>query len=200
MAANGYASQTEKTNLIISEILTSDAFLNTAKDLSPRNQKVTERIRSLFHTLHQSLTPAEIAEVLSDARVKTVSKRLLRNVSQAQGEMEFYFSISFANSPLLHEMYEHHFSNAFYAHHKIFEDFIFWNKFEKVVKEEVSALNQCFDVASMKPSDSIAFVGSGPLPLTSIIMHNLLGVKVTGIDINEEAVRVSTQLVKVRTL
>ena len=196
MAANVYSSQAEKENLIIAAILTSDAFLNTVKDLSPRNPAVTETIRTLFHTLHQPLTPAEINQILSDPRVKTVGKRLLRNVSQAQGEMEFYFSISFANSPFLQEMYEHHFSNAFYTNYKIFEDFIFWNKFEKLVKEEVSALGQCFDVASMKPAESIAMVGSGPLPLTSIIMHNLLGVRVTCIDINEEAIRVSSQLVK----
>lgn len=70
------------------------------------------------------------------------------------------------------------------------EDFIYYNNYLKLTKIEWNSLLSCKE----HKNHNVLFVGSGPLPLTGLILARDYGCCVTLMDISEEAVTLSKKL------
>jgi nicotianamine synthase len=114
------------------------------------------------------------------------SKRTLRDVMQdlqkaaadAEVEMEKFWAkkISESGSPK-----------------KELEDFWYYKNYLDLTKLEYGSLSLC---AKHGNHHKILFVGSGPLPLSGIILSLVYKCEVTVLDINEESLEMSRKLVK----
>lgn len=71
------------------------------------------------------------------------------------------------------------------------EDFVYFDNYSKLTSLEWNTLSGCTHYKKHK----VAFVGSGPLPITGIILAREYGLDVDMIDISSEAVTVSNKLI-----
>jgi len=62
------------------------------------------------------------------------------------------------------------------------------NRFQRLLKRETSMLR------SSSPKRAL-FVGSGPFPISAIWLHRILGIPVDGLDVSEDAIIVSRELI-----
>lgn len=74
---------------------------------------------------------------------------------------------------------------------KKLEDFVYYDNYIKLTRIEWSSLLAC----KLHRNHNVLFVGSGPLPLTGLILARDYGCHVTLMDISDEAVELSKKLV-----
>ncbi|KAJ8661962.1 hypothetical protein O0I10_002293 [Lichtheimia ornata] len=72
----------------------------------------------------------------------------------------------------------------------LLQEFVYYDNYEQLVKMELHCL-----LGVDAHLDRVVFVGSGPLPLSSILMASHCQLPVTNIDYCEDAIRISTDLV-----
>lgn len=70
------------------------------------------------------------------------------------------------------------------------ERFPYYRNYEKLAKLEWSALHS----VRRRPLQKVLFVGSGPLPLTSLILAKEYGLQVDNIEVDSEAYRLAVEL------
>ncbi len=76
---------------------------------------------------------------------------------------------------------------------KQLDEFIYYTNYLKLTSIEWGSLLAC----KLHKNHNVLFVGSGPLPLTGIILARDYGCKVTLLDISEEAVQLSISLLSI---
>ncbi|KAI7754024.1 hypothetical protein M8C21_031557 [Ambrosia artemisiifolia] len=124
--------------------------LSTLDTLKPCNE-VDNLFTELVHTCipHSSINIATLPENIQEIRSK-----LIRLCGEAEGHLEAHFSTilgSFKN-PLHH-----------------LNVFPYYSNYLKLSRLEYNILNQHYSTIAQAPK-RVAFVGSGPLPLTSIVL------------------------------
>lgn len=154
----------------------------------------------------KKFTEKDVAKVLLNSRVIAVRATLLEKLSAAETEMELYFAKAFLETPKLEISALH--------------SFIYWDNYECLVRAEVEVIRKLIDQFadsnrtidrspdidgtnaecsecsySWHSEESIAVVGSGPLPLTAIILHQKLHVAVTCVDRDPKASRLANDLI-----
>lgn len=72
----------------------------------------------------------------------------------------------------------------------LLQEFVYYDNYEQLVKMEMHCL-----LGVDARLDRVVFVGSGPLPLSSILLASHCQLPVTNIDYCEDAIRISTDLV-----
>ncbi|NCC21244.1 MAG: nicotianamine synthase [Alphaproteobacteria bacterium] len=149
-------------------------------DLSPANERVNSLLRTFVDAvLHVSSVHAT-ASILENPDVRNIRKPMLEKLSHAEYLMERYFAQQFgAQCPLTASDLDQ-----------------FWYRtcYRNLVDAEVTAMASVLRSGSAL-SGKIAFVGSGPLPLTAIDMHFATGADVLCIDSDADAVRLSRQMI-----
>ncbi len=66
--------------------------------------------------------------------------------------------------------------------------FPLYPRYEALVKNQIKAMN-------ISPEKKLAFLGSGPVPLSLILLNHFFGVRSVGIDSNSETVTISRQVI-----
>lgn len=169
----------DRVDIFRDMVLTTFDILSEQKDLSPNNEIVT-RVLSAFVPAVTSndtiFTKEEKGRLLQDRDIQNIRQPLLDILSRAEYEMEL------------------HFSNKFLAQgdqlDKSLKDFWYLDNYKALMDAEIDALHKG------KASDHVYFVGSGPLPLSAIIMHHKTGAKITCVDIDPDAIDRSQKLIK----
>lgn len=170
-----------KTEYTISLIIGAYDVLAKERDLSPRNNKITQVLTALVGSLSDEYSPAEEAEILSDQRVQDVRAPMLEKLAQAEGDMEKFWA--------------EHFLSKEHLDLEDLKEFWYWQNYEDLVDGEIPHMKNFRD-QNVPNNDNhhVAFIGSGPLPLTAIIRHLKTGVHVTCIDNDPVACRQSRVL------
>lgn len=98
--------------------------------------------------------------------------------------------------PSLNQMYERFeteleisFCKALLSGDEAIEDYLLFNRFEALVSREVN-------MAGLNRGEKIAMIGSGPFPLTAILLANAFGVSVIAIEHDRDATTLSRQVIK----
>lgn len=160
---------------------------------------ITERVSSLYHELRAapSLRPSEhinrvftelvhltinasevtAAAVLNDARIQRILPHLRELCSTGEYELELDWArrIAAADYPVA-----------------MLERFPYYRNYQKLTDLEYQALR----LGGRRRIRRVLFVGSGPLPLSAVLLARQYGIFVDGIDSDEAAVAVSQQLVR----
>lgn len=141
--------------------------ITSLKNLAP-----SRKINKLFEEL--------VKTALSESTNTLSSKKMARlqlTCAKAEYELEKYWALKIINSknPRIEIL-----------------KFPYYANYEKLTQMEWFSLLSC----TKHKSHKAAFVGSGPLPLTAIILASKYKVKTTILDIDEDAVGISMKLIK----
>lgn len=167
-------------NDLIDQVIETQRILQQEDDLSPRNPRITKALTAFVQNIiaaEQSFTEAEKQEVLDNHLVKTVRPGLLNGLSRAEYEMELYFSDLFLNDPNFTE--------------DSLNDFWYLQNYIDLVDLELETITLPAD-----ENKEVVFIGSGPLPLTAIIMAQKTGMHMTCLDLDEYAIIRGHELTK----
>ena len=159
-------------NDLIDQVIETQQILQQEEDLSPRNPRITKTLTAFVQNIiaaEQSFTEAEKKDVLDNQLVKTSRPALLNGLSRAEYEMELYFSDLFLDNPNFTE------DNL--------NDFWYLQNYIDLVDLELETIT----LPAQKDKE-VVFIGSGPLPLTAIIMAQKTGMNITCLDMDEAAI------------
>lgn len=131
----------------------------------------SQRVNHLFSELVSISTSgsrSDAASVLDDPIVEAIREALWRVCARGEYELERYWArrIGAADDPLVE-----------------LRRFPYVPNYENLTRLELSALRGVRDA----PPRSVLFIGSGPLPFTSLLLAERYGLTVTNIDVDEEA-------------
>lgn len=169
-----YCSITEPSKRISDLItLVKETYdvLHRESNLTPSNSAITEPISIFTEALRQAYTPEEVKYVMGNVDVATLQKGLLAKLSEAEYQMELFDSRHLCNQP--------EFGLASLFQYKN------WGNYESLVGEELKQLRRISRPEEI--ASPIVFVGSGPLPLSAMLLHLRWHVSVICIDIDPDA-------------
>ncbi|MBB3111508.1 hypothetical protein FHS18_003576 [Paenibacillus phyllosphaerae] len=162
--------------------LVEDVFevLQRERDLTPANDAVTSMIERLKSQLRLHYEPEEIGEVLNNERIRSFHGELLAKLSAAESETELYDSRTLCATN--------------YSGLQLITGLPYWGIYEALVGQELAILRNYIgrDLAGMK----VVFVGSGPMPLSAILIHLYSNAEVTCLEINPAAFEASRTLLE----
>jgi nicotianamine synthase len=155
-------------------ILSLYTVLTSAHSLSP-----APNVNAAFTSLVQltSGVSADVAiDVLSDAEIINILPTLRAMCSEGEGHLESYWAMKIIES----------------EHPTIaLEDFPYYGNYLKLTEMEYRSLS----LIGNRPLKRVLFIGSGPLPLSAILMAQQFGLTVDSIDNDASAVDISTKLI-----
>lgn len=169
-----YCSMTEPSKRISDLItLVKETYdvLHRESDLSPSNSAITKTISIFTEALRQTYTPEEIRYVMDNVDIATLQKGLLSKLSEAEYRMELFDSRHLCDQP------EFGLANLFKYKN--------WGNYESLVGEELKQLRKI--IRPEEITSPIVFVGSGPLPLSAVLLHLRWNVSVFCVDIDPDA-------------
>ncbi|NMO18380.1 nicotianamine synthase [Pyxidicoccus fallax] len=148
--------------------------LATASSLEP-----CDEVNKLFSELVRiSLSPlekADAARMLADPVLDAIRENLWRVCARGEFELERQWSTRIVEA-----------EDAWTE----LKRFPYYGNYEKLARLEAAALQG----AASRPLERVLFVGSGPLPLTSILLAKHHGMRVDNVEMDERAFHVSRHL------
>ncbi|CAO3636261.1 unnamed protein product [Cunninghamella blakesleeana] len=193
MSTNVISNPTTQT--LLNEILNIYQQLKNAQHLRP-----SEHINSLFTKLvHICILPIDqniIHQVLNDHSILDILYSLRELCSQGEYQLETFWSSYITSSSTTNDtmFMNHHHDDDHWVKRtkKQLSKFVYYQNYVDLTRIECYALLGVG--ASLK---RVAFIGSGPLPLSSIEMilqHHSTIERIDNVDIDQEAIRLSTEL------
>jgi tRNA A22 N-methylase len=162
---------------IINQYKHAYKILMAEHDLSPNNPIINQTLYSLVNNLAQFFNHELENEILSDGEIRKIRKDMLRKLETAEMLMEFHYAEKFIqDTPNINSL----------------KKFIYWDNYERLVDIELKKL---FTIIERQRLSSIVFVGSGPLPLSTILLQQQTEKPVVCLDINTEAYDVGKKLI-----
>lgn len=169
-----YCSITEPSKRI-SDLITlvkeTHDVLHRESNLTPLNSEITKPISIFTEALRQSYTPEEVKYVMGNVEVAALQKGLLSKLSEAEFQMELFDSRHLSHQP--------EFGLASLFQYKN------WGNYDSLVGEELKQLRKISQPEEI--TSPVVFVGSGPLPLSAILLHLRWNVSVFCLDIDPDA-------------
>lgn len=174
---------------VINKIVTAHEVLISESDISPRNNTINTVLRDLVETLIMEYSPPQTLLILNDERVARRRQSLLERLSEAEAALELFWSQKFVSRDTLGV--------------NDLREFLYWSNYERLLDHELGFLARFLArrrdkalQAGSRRADRVVFVGSGPLPLSAILIHLRTGAPVCCIDSNAEACRISARLLE----
>jgi hypothetical protein len=164
--------------LVINQYKQAYQILISEQDLSPNNPIINQTLYSLVNNLGQFFEHELENEILSDREIGKIRRDMLRKLETAETLMEFFYAEKFIQDAL---------------NINSLKKFIYWENYERLVEIE---LNKLFAIIERQRLSSIAFIGSGPLPLSAILLQQQTGKPVVCLDINTAAYDVGKKLIE----
>ncbi|MDQ6417979.1 nicotianamine synthase family protein [Paenibacillus sp. LHD-117] len=170
----------QKVNDFIAFIRELNGHLQGEIELSPANLRVTDLIRRLSIQLRSHYLPEEIQSVLSNEYIRMNQRKLQDKLSEA----EFLEELDYARHVCKSEDSGLEFVTRLPN----------WHIYMALVSEELSTLRRFIRKDGQTEKSPIVFVGSGPLPLSPIILHLCSDVEVICLEIDSAAYDASCSL------
>lgn len=144
------ASSVQEHNILVQKVCQIYDKISKLETLKP-----SKNVDTLFTQLvHTCIPPSSINISNLPLNIQELRSKLIRLCGEAEGHLEAHFSTLLAT-----------FKNP--IHH--LDIFPYYNNYLKLSRIEYNILNEYYP-AQAGPPKRIAFVGSGPLPLTSIVL------------------------------
>ena len=164
---------------LIDQILYTAQILKEEKDLSPKNPLITETLSSFVQNIthaQKSMSEDNKTSILESPVVNALYPTLLEGLSKAEYEMELYFSNLFLEKDTLDD------NNL--------EEFWYLQNYKDLIDIELE------QISLTDNAKDIVFIGSGPLPLSAIIMQQKTNRNIICIDQDSSAVNRGERLVE----
>ncbi len=149
------------------------------KLLSAKSLEPSEKINSTFRELVGIVldTPADHSkDILEDKEIRSIKNGLRKMSAKAETELELFWVKSALRS-----------RDA----DKILRFFPYYSNYERMTDLEIESMRLC----DIHDGHSVLFVGSGPLPLSSIMMARKCDALIDNLDMDDEACKLSQSLV-----
>ncbi|MFC0214482.1 nicotianamine synthase family protein [Paenibacillus chartarius] len=156
------------------------AVLRQAADLSPANPAVTEQIGLLAQQIRLPYSPEEVQYILQHEEIQPLRQILLGMLSEAECRMELFDSHQLslqANGGL---SCLRHYRN--------------WETYEHLVRLEREQLRRLRRTDGN--DNTVVFVGSGPMPISAMMIHLEEQVNVVCVDMNPDACEAARTLLE----
>jgi hypothetical protein len=164
----------------VQQVLDTDRILKEAKDLSPNNPLINKCLSAFVGAVLDCSQSSFAEAVLLNPQIQKIRPGLLEKLSEAEFLMELDVGKMFAElgpfTPCALNIFR-------------YRDY-----YEKLIGEEISAMEEMGFFPG--PDKTIAFVGSGPLPMTAIDMHLQTKAHIKCVDSDAEAVSISKQMIE----
>lgn len=148
-------------------------------DLSPANEAVTAMIDRLKHRLRMPYTPAEIQSVLRNEHIRRLHRELLVNLSEAESQTELFDARQLCRSGQ--------------SGLDMITRLSYWGIYEALVSRELDLLRRLSREQELSDAPAV-FVGSGPLPLSAILLRLYSHMEVICLEIDAAACETSRAL------
>ncbi|SZE99901.1 unnamed protein product [Blumeria hordei] len=179
-------TENAEANILIKKLLHIYAQLAARTDLRPCSE-VNSLFSELVEVCTQTVSDRVTNLVLENPRIREIRVEFRRLCSQAECHLESYWSDRIAGDATSTEK----------EVSARLSEFPYFSNYVDLTRMELSAMCS----AEQKPVKKIAFIGSGPLPLTSLCLTGTLSdrpseINVLNIDNNAQAISESTCLYK----
>jgi hypothetical protein len=151
-------------------------------DLSPANQRATSIIYRLSNRLRRDYISEDVQSVLSNEYVRSNLSHLREMLSRAEFLAELHDARQMLQADRSVWDQINHLS--------------YWNIYVSLVGMELDMLRLLSWQAEDRANSKVVFVGSGPLPLSPILLHRIGGCKVICLDMDAEAYEASGMLIE----
>lgn len=178
----GKAPRRQLVDNLIALIIEVNELFQKEEDLSPTNQVVTNIINQLSLQLRSHYLPEEIKLILSNEYILLNQKKLQDKLSEAEFLVELSVSREIVKSK----------SSA----SDVLTKLPTWSIYKSLVSQELSMLRQFIRQDGHAEKLPIIFVGSGPMPLSAIILHLLSDVEVICLEMDSVAYEASCFLLE----
>jgi Nicotianamine synthase protein. len=169
-------------NEFIAFIREANELLQKEIDLSPANQLVMNIISRLSAQLRSRYLPEEVQAVLNHEYIQLHQRQLQDKLSEA----EFLTELSDSRQA----------SNSQESVLDVVKRLPHWHIYIALVKQELSTLCRFTQQDGYIDRSPIVFVGSGPMPLSPIILHLLGDVEVICVEMDAVAYDASRSLLE----
>jgi len=163
----------------IHDIVSIHRELSSAKDLVP--SPIINTSFSKLVTIVDT-TPADSSkEILSDSKITAIQENLRQLSSEGESELEYFWAEKILTSNR--------------AQTTLFQ-FPYFENYEKMIDFEIQGIK----MSKLGKKHKVLFVGSGSLPLSSIMMATKYGLSVDNLDIDTKACELSSNVIKILNL
>lgn len=178
----GNVSRMQRVDHFIVFIREANELLQKEFDLSPANQRVTNMISRLSQQLRSPYLSEEVQAVLSDEYIRMNGRKLQVKLSEAEflAELGDSRNLNLSEGTVL----------------DIVTRMPIWNTYMALVSEELSTLRRIIREDGQTEKSPIVFVGSGPMPLSPIILHLCGDMEVVCLEIDPVAYDASCSLLE----
>ncbi|MFD6207045.1 nicotianamine synthase family protein [Peribacillus sp. NPDC060253] len=145
-------------------------------DLSPNNEIINRVLTELVSMISKPLDQHVAEEILNHDEIRSIRGTMLEKLTIAETLMENHYAKLFVGS--VNTLDD-------------FRSFIYWDNYKELIQTEISELKKV-----KKDIQSFAFVGTGPLPLSPLLLQRELGAKMTCLDIDEQAHSLGRRIVQ----
>lgn len=174
------ASSMRKVDNFIAFIREANELLQNEVDVSPANPSVTELISNLSRILRLSYLPEEVQAVLNDEYIRLNQRQLQHKLSEAEFLVELSDTLRICQSEG--------------TIMDIVTGLPNWDIYRALVSQELAMLRHFIRDEDETEKSPIVFIGSGPLPISSIILHLFGVVEVICLEMNAVAYEASCAL------
>ncbi|MCR2807678.1 nicotianamine synthase family protein [Paenibacillus soyae] len=178
----GQALRMQKVDSFIAFLREVNELLQIEIDLSPANLLVTDMIQRLSAQLRSAYLPEEVQAVLGNEYIRRNERKLRDKLSEAEFQAELSDSRLFQ-----------HAGNSVLDRASRLPN---WNVYIDLVGRELPVLRQIAGRSSHADKSPIVFVGSGPMPLSAIILHLFGDAEVVCLEMDGAAYEASCSLLE----
>ncbi len=163
---------------IINSIEKSYSILAVQADLSPKNSIINTTLDNLVEDVikHNKYSHLFCEDVFTCPKIAKISPKIREYCQRAEVEMEHFWSDYFINK------------NDFNVND--LQEFIHYKCYKNIANQEMDLLKR-----NKIKYDNVAFIGSGPLPMSSLLMASNFN-HITNIDHCPKAIEKSDKLTK----
>lgn len=182
LLATSNALSMQRVNNFIAFFREVNEFLEKETDISPANQLVAEVFNRLLLQLRSRFLPQEVKAILNNEYIQINQQKLRDKLSEVE------FLIELRDS---HEICKLEGSVL-----DILKSLTNWNSYFSLVSQELQMIRQHKQQDRNTEKLPIIFVGSGPMPISSIILHLLSDAEVICLEMNAVAYDASCYLLE----
>ncbi|WP_285765819.1 nicotianamine synthase family protein [Peribacillus sp. SI8-4] len=150
--------------------------LQQEADLSPGNPIINRVLSELVSVISKPLDQHLAEEILHLDEIQSIRSGMLAKLAIAEALMEEYYAESYVGKVRTLED---------------FRSFLYWRNYQELIQTEINELQKV-----KSGIRSFAFVGSGPLPLSPLLLQHELGANMTCLDIDEQAYSLGRRIIQ----
>ncbi|MGE6376133.1 nicotianamine synthase family protein [Peribacillus muralis] len=150
--------------------------LRKEADLSPDNKIINRVLSELVSVISKPLDQHLATEILIHDEIQSIRGNMLAKLNIAETLMEEHYAKSYAGK---------------ITNLEDFHTFLYWENYKELIQTEMKELRKVKDEIR-----SFAFVGTGPLPLSPLLLQQELGANMTCLDIDEQAYSLGKRIIK----